>query len=458
MTTHPDWRNKRVLLLGFGEEGRANLHFAARCGASEISVADQAQTIELRADESTLVRRVFSGPEWLAGLCDFDIIMRSPGVPLRHLKEVRAQAPNVLITSGTEIFLQQHRDVTIGVTGTKGKSTTSSLIHHILTLANFNAVLGGNIGIPALRLLDKAASLYLLELSSYQLADIHHSPHIAVFLNLYPEHLDHHGDFQTYGEAKANIARFQHQGDRLILPSDAPLLKQITQTRQAEVRFWGTPEGCAWIDRDVYYYRCAQGISHAVCSVKDPLIKGPGNQRNILAALTSLSHLSIPSNILRDAIATFRPLPHRLETVGVAGGVTYVNDSISTVPEAAINALETFDGLVSTIILGGYDRGVSFDRLADYLLRTTVRTIIVFPPSGTRILQALRQHPLFAKQQPEIIEVSTMEDAVHNAAQRTPVSTVCLLSPASPSFPLFKNFEERGALFREEVLKLSQHA
>jgi len=454
VSTYPDWSKKRILLLGFGEEGRANLHFAARCGAAEIAIADQAQTIKLRADESPLVRRVYSGSEWLTGLFDFDVIMRSPGVPLRYVKEVRAQAPNVLITSGTELFLERHRDITIGVTGTKGKSTTSSLICHMLKLANFDAILGGNIGIPALRLLDTPASLYVLELSSYQLADIHHSPHVAVFLNLYPEHLDHHGDFQAYGEAKANIARFQHHGDYLVLPSDTPLLEQITKERQAELRLWGAPASCAWIDNDVYYYRCKKGIAHAVCGISDTLLKGPGNQRNILAALACLSHLSIPADVLRDAITTFQPLPHRLETVGVVGGVTYVNDSISTVPEAAINALETFDGLVSTMILGGYDRGVSFDKLADYLLRTTVRTIIVFPPSGARIAQALRQHPLFTNQRLEIIEVSTMHDAVNNAALRTPQSTVCLLSPASPSFPLFRNFEERGATFRETVLKL----
>jgi UDP-N-acetylmuramoylalanine--D-glutamate ligase len=167
-----------------------------------------------------------------------------------------------------------------------------------------------------------------------------------------------------------------------------------------------------------------------------------------------VSHLSIPEQILAEAISTFTPLPHRLETVDTVGGITYVNDSISTVPEAAINALETFGPLVHTIILGGFDRGVSFTGLADYLMHTNVRVILLLPPSGARIAQTLKEHPLFDATQRTLIEVKSMEDAVRHASQCTAHSSVCLLSPASPSFPLFRNFEERGAAFRNSVLQL----
>ncbi len=454
MSFYPDWSSKRVLLLGFGAEGRASLHYSVKCRAREIAIADQAEEVALTPSESQLVRHRFTGKHWLEGIYDFDVVVRSPGVSLRHINEVSRRAPQTVVTSGTEIFLQHHRDNTIGVTGTKGKSTTSSLIHHMLKLAKRDSILGGNIGLPALNLLDKETTHYVLELSSYQLADVRHSPRVSVFLNLYPEHLDHHGDFNQYGEAKANITRFQRARDRLVVPTDSEIIHRLTASTSAERVFWGSADGSAWVDDNFFYYRCEQGTAHKVCSVTSPLLKGPGNQRNILAALAALSDLSIPETILADAISSFNPLPHRLETVGTAHGVTFINDSISTVPEATINALETFGPLVQTVILGGFDRGVSFDGLADYLMHTDVQTVLLFPPSGARIALALRQHPLFDSRQPALVEVSTMQEAVLHASQCTSPASVCLLSPASPSFPLFKNFEERGLAFRAAVLGL----
>lgn len=454
MNGYPDWSAKRVLLLGFGAEGRASLEYCTKCSAREIAIADHTESLTLSPSESHMVSQTFSGTNWLEGIYDFDIILRSPGVPLRHLSDISRRAPHALVTSGTEIFLEHHCSNTIGVTGTKGKSTTSSLIHHVLTRAHKDSVLGGNIGVPALSLLERKADFYVLELSSYQLADVRHSPHVAVFLNLFAEHLDHHGDFHQYGQAKANITRFQNNADRLIVPSDSELLHRLTACSSAEKVTWGSPETSAWIDHNSFYYRCRQGRAHRVCNIETPLLKGPGNQRNILAALAAVSHLSIPEHILAEAIATFRPLPHRLETIDTVRGITYVNDSISTVPEATINALETFGTLVQTIILGGFDRGVSFAGLADYLMHTEVSTVLLFPPSGERIAVALREHPLFDETRRTLIDVQSMENAVRHAAQCTPPSSVCLLSPASPSFPLFKNFEERGAAFRTAVQEL----
>lgn len=452
MSLHANWSDKRVLLLGFGAEGRSNLLYAAKCGAREIAIADQASSVTVPSDDAHLITRVFSGVDWLAGLYDYDIIIRSPGVPLRHLSNLPQAAPQTVVTSGTDIFLGQHRDRTIGITGTKGKSTTSSLIYHILTRANIAAQLGGNIGIPALNLLDTRAAVYVLELSSYQLADVRTSPHIAVLLNLYPEHLDHHGSFELYGAAKASISRFQTHQDTLVLPSGSEHLQRLTESSSAQRVLWGTPNDRSWIEQEHFYYRCAKGLTHKVCSITTPLLKGPGNQRNILAALAAISHLSLPTDVLAQALASFRPLPHRLEEVAVTSGVTFINDSISTVPEATINALETFGPLVGTVLLGGFDRGVSFAKLADYLMQTNVKTILLFPPSGTRIAQALKEHPLFSSNPRTIIEVSSMQDAVYHARVNTPPGSICLLSPASPSFPLFKNFEERGAAFRDAVL------
>lgn len=450
------WNNKRVLILGFGEEGRANLHFARKCGATAIAIADQSPNLSLKDDEAALVNNTYTGESWLSGCADYDIILRSPGVSLRHIAQIRRDRPDIVITSGTDIFLGLCGNKTIGVTATKGKSTTSSLIHSILIHAGYNSKLGGNIGLPALKLLDETASIYVLELSSYQLADVTHSPDTAVFLNLFPEHLDHHGDFQSYGEAKANISRFQNPTGRLIIPYQFTAINSLTAGHRGDKIIWGHPTGRAWITDNAYYYRDTHGIAHRICDIDETNLKGPGNQRNIQAALAALSHLNISSDILARAIIDFSPLPHRLEHVGTVNGVTFINDSISTVPEATINALETFGDAVKTVILGGYDRGVSFDSLADYLLtQTKTQNIILFPPSGARIAKALTSHPKFSELGVRLVEVSQMKDAVTKAKELTPSGAICLLSPASPSFPIFKNFEERGAVFRGEVLRES---
>jgi UDP-N-acetylmuramoylalanine--D-glutamate ligase len=452
-----DLKGKRVLILGFGVEGRANLRFAVKQGAKEIAVAEQSVDLILEPAESAAVKETHTGDSWLSQLDRYDVILRSPGVPLRHLDKIRRDHPEITITSGTDIFLSLHGDKTIGITGTKGKSTTSSLIYSVLAAAGYNVKFGGNIGLAAASLLEEPADIYVLELSSYQLADITHSPSTALFLNLFPEHLDHHGDFESYGSAKANISRFQKSGNRLIVPHDFTAINSLTKSHLGDRITWGDPRGSSWIEDNSYYYRDPGGTAHRVCNVESTILKGPGNKQNIQAVLAALSHLKIAPETLARAITTFKPLPHRLENVGTIDGITFINDSISTVPEAAINALETFGTDVKTVILGGYDRGVCFNSLASYLIaKTEVRNIILFPPSGARIAQALREHSNFAAREIRISNVENMKDAVSLAHKTTPAGAVCLLSPASPSFPIFKNFEQRGLVFRKEVLALSE--
>lgn len=450
-----NWHNKRVLILGFGNEGHANLAYAARCGAKEIAVADQSTEIILSPNERACITKCFTGVDWLQGLYDYDIILRSPGVPIHCLVDVQKAAPHIQITSGTNIFLSHHSAKTIGVTGTKGKSTTSSLIHHLLVTAGIDSQLCGNIGIPAITLLDSPSSLFVLELSSYQLADISTSPSTAIYLNLYPEHLDYHGDFESYAQAKSRIGRFQAPQDRLILPCDSTALIGMGATKGVNVTTWGTRDSAAWIEQDAFYHRCQRGLTHHLCKVTDAQLRGPGNHRNILAALAAVTHLRIPPDALAQAITSFYPLPHRLEVVATQRGITYINDSISTVPQATINALETFGSDVRTVILGGYDRGICFEQLTDYLLcKTQIETVILFSPSGRRIEQSLKDHPFFLERTLTLLHADTMAEAVRLAASHTPQKAICLLSPASPSFPLFKNFAERGQLFCQEVRTL----
>jgi UDP-N-acetylmuramoylalanine--D-glutamate ligase len=451
-----DLAHKKVLIVGFGGEGRANLRYAAARGAQSIAICDQTQQLEISSDDRKLVERIFTGDTWLEAAHTYDIIMRSPGVPLHLLDAVIKRSPQIQVTSSTDIFLSKHRDRTIAITGTKGKSTTTSLLHRILCAAGYDAHIGGNIGIAAISLIDTSAAIYVLELSSYQLEDINHSPHRAILLNLYPEHLDHHGDFERYAAAKARIATNQRPSDLLILPEEAHILSSSTNRSPASRSYFSGQNAQAWIEDDTYFYYDTHGRRTSLCSVNDTKLKGPGNRQNILAVLTALQSFTIPREILAETIANFAPLPHRLEEVGVAFGVRYINDSISTVPEACMNALETFGDEVKTIILGGYDRGVSFDNLAHYLLSSAVENAILFPPSGARIEAAIAQlAAATGARQILFTHVQSMSEAITTASHVTPQGSICLLSPASPSFPIFKNFEERGQRFRECVRKLA---
>lgn len=450
-----NWSEKRVLLLGFGEEGRANLRYLQAYSPRSISIADQSTELSLTADEQRVIQRYHLGPDWLEALGDYDVIVRSPGVPRVLLDEALENGANVHITSGTDIFLARHAAKTIGVTATKGKSTTSSLLHATLVASGMNAHLGGNIGIPALLLQDTAADLFVLELSSYQLEDITHSPHGALFLNLYPEHLDHHRDFRNYANAKARITRFQSEDDFLVLPTHHQAVIDSTTATRAHRIFFGDPSSAAWIENDHYHVRMHSGRVHQLCNIHETRLKGPGNHQNILAVLATLSRYPITPSAVSHAISSFAPLPHRLEEVATIDGVTYINDSISTVPEATINALDTFGDAVKTIIIGGYDRGITFEGLAHYLRGTAVRTIILFPPSGARIEAALRDKEHERSAQVSLFFVDSMQTAVRLAHEHTPPGSMCVLSPASPSFPLFKNFKERGDSFKREVLRLN---
>ncbi len=450
-----DAQGKRVLLIGFGNEGRANLNYVAAQKPRSIGIADQASRVALSPAESALVSSLHTGQNWLEAIGDYDILIRSPGVPLHAIAQAAASNPQLIITSSTNIFLETHARKSIGITGTKGKSTTTSLIHNILRKAGINACLGGNIGVAAVSLLETPADLYVLELSSYQLEDCAHSPHGAVFLNLYPEHLDHHGDFSLYGRAKAQISRHQHREDFLVRPHAFPLIHELTTPSPSTVITFGSAESQAWIEGEVYHYRALDGGVRRLCSVHATRLKGPGNQQNILAALCVAARYHIPDSVLVDTLISFAPLPHRLEEVGCVNGVTYINDSISTVPQATMNALETFGTQVKTLILGGYDRGIPFDELGTYLASSAVETLLLFPPSGSRIRATAEAAYAALGKSVRMLPVESMRQALDYAHEYTPTGALCLLSPASPSFPIFKNFEERGEQFKAEVHRLA---
>jgi UDP-N-acetylmuramoylalanine--D-glutamate ligase len=343
----------------------------------------------------------------------------------------------------------------IGVTGTKGKSTTASLIHHVLKHAGLSAELVGNIGQPPLARIDVVPkdTYFVHEFSSHQLAEIQTSPHIAVLLNIVPEHLDYYPNFETYVSAKENITRFQGPADFLVFSDDYPVPAAIAARTRAQLRAFSLerPANGCYVRKDTIVRPNMNG-EEEILSIREIPLQGRFNIHNVLAAITAASLCDVPAAAIRDAVRSFIALPHRLERAGTYKGITFYDDSIATVPEATLAALEALGSDVQTLVLGGHERNLDFNDLGAKL-PASVRTVILFPPTGERIwkaIETLSKNPL-----PQAFFVSQMEEAVKIAYEHTSPGGICLLSPASPSFGTFKNYRERGDSFKTFVRKLS---
>ena len=400
-------KDKKILILGFGREGRDTLLFLKKLfPKKKIGIADR----KLSKD-------------YLKNLDKYDVIIKSPGIPFKILPR------SVLgrITSQTEIFFDNCPGKIIGITGTKGKSTTASLIYDILKAGKIKAHLVGNIGKPVLNLLPSAPfaaarvkDVYVYELSSFQLTNLKKSPHIAVLLNIYQEHLDYYRSFKEYAQAKANITLHQTKDDFLIYNSTDKLVSQIAKKTKAKI-----------IPIKGGYYNLDRQAAKKVGKL-----------------------FKIPKEKIEKAINNFKPLPHRLEPVGTYRGVTFYNDSLATIPEATIAALDILGDRVETIFLGGFDRKIDFKGLAKRVLQSKIKNIILFPTSGKRIWEALRLTSFAqGKKLPKHYFLDNMQKAVKLAYKYTGKGKICLLSCASPSFGLFKDYAERGDLFKKYVKK-----
>lgn len=400
-----DLKNKKILILGYGIEGKATQHFLRSLLPNiKIGIADQKD-----------------GHDYLEKQQDYDLVIKSPGIP-KHLVTIP-------YTTATNIFFANVKGKTIGVTGSKGKSTTTALIYEILKNAGLKALLVGNIGHPMLEALSKSNTIediWVCELSSFQLDDIRYSPHISVILNLYTEHLDYHKTLEEYFVAKKNIVAQARENDFFVYNPAFEELGQL-KTKAKIIPF---------ID--------AMPFDEKII----PLL-GEHNKDNVRAAVTVARLLNIADKYIASAIKNFKSLPHRLELVGAFKGIIFYDDAIATIPQATIAAIETL-GKIGTIFLGGSERGQDFDKLADAIIYKKITKIVIFPDTGPKILKLIRAK---AKNLPHIFETTRMEEAVQFAYKYTPKGTICLLSCASPSFSLWKNFEEKGDLFRKFVKK-----
>ncbi|MBR6961269.1 UDP-N-acetylmuramoyl-L-alanine--D-glutamate ligase [Candidatus Saccharibacteria bacterium] len=410
-------RGQKILILGFGREGKSTLAFLNReLPDAEIAIAD----INPIEDESVVKYTTFTGPEYLNCCKDYNVIIKAPGV---SIKNDLPDSEKAKITSQTDLFLQAYRNQTIGITGTKGKSTTSSLIYHILQKTGKKSVLVGNIGKPCFDFIDEITpeTIVVFEISAHQLEYVKASPHYAVLLNIYEEHFDHYATPEDYYSAKKNIFRLQQTGDLLVY---GDIFQHATQAElDAAPSFKIDIEKTEVVPKS---------------QIKTTLL-GEHNLKNIEAAAAVAYALRIDGEAFLDAVASFQGLPHRLQYVGTFRGIKFYNDSIATAQEATINAVKAV-GDVDTLILGGMDRGLDYHPLVEFLKHSNVRNILLLPDTGAKIEQ------IFAEDRyvQGLIRVKNMEEAVKMAYEVTNPSQSCLLSPAAASYGFYKDFQERG--------------
>ncbi|OGV96150.1 UDP-N-acetylmuramoylalanine--D-glutamate ligase [Microgenomates group bacterium RBG_16_45_19] len=419
-----------VLIAGFAREGQSTLRYLLKHYPHlNIAVADVNPTAV-----KDLSYQTFSGPNYLSHLHQFDTVIRSPGISRQQLASARQ------ITTAINLFMAACPGMTIGVTGTKGKSTTSALIHHFLKTAKLDTQLVGNIGTPALDFLEQIhpKTHVVIELSSYQLADLQFSPHLAVILPISEEHLSYHGDFAAYVEAKKQIVIRQTAADYVVYHAHNHQAQAIAQASKGQkIAYAATLDLPSFIPpRD-----------------QIPLL-GRANLENILAAAAVAQILNIKPYVLTQALKSFKPLPHRLEPIGTYQGITFYNDSLSTTPVATLHALEALGPKVATLIAGGFDRGLDYSELGAVLAQSKLQTLLLLPDTGPRLQATI----LTAQPHPQLtmMPVQSMAQAVQLAFKHTPKGQICLLSPAAASFNLFKDYVDRGNTFKRLVQTYSQ--
>ncbi len=449
-----DFKNKKVAVVGLGIEGVSSVKFLVEKGA-DVTVLDEREEkeIELIKEVENLPIKFIFGKDYLDDLKYFDLVVRSPGVQLNLLQKFTESEK---ITSQTKIFFDLCPSEIIGVTGTKGKGTTSTLILEMLKKQGFDAYLGGNIGVPPFEFLNKLSdqSKVVLELSSFQLLDLTKSPHIAVMLMVTSEHLNYHGTTEEYVNAKRNILRFQTTDDFAILNRDYPATnesdihtdgKVLHTSREREVMGDGSfvREGAIWIRVD--------GREKKVIDTKEILLPGEHNYENVCAASLAayLSGVSIEN--IEEVLKTFKGLEHRLELVGTVNGVRYYDDSFSTTPETAIAAIKAFKN-PEIIILGGSSKGSDFEELGDIISKAeNIKAIIGIGIEWEKIKEEIEKHNVKLL---SIEGAENMEQIVLAASKLAVSGDVVLLSPACASFDMFKNYKDRGNQFKEQVKNL----
>ena len=445
--------NKRVLVVGLGKSGVAAALFLKSRGA-QVTVSDSkpqeqlSEEIPILLDHGIAVETGGHGERTFHGQ---DLIVVSPGVPVDSPALVQARALGEPVIGEIELAARFLPKNMVAITGSNGKTTTTTLIGEIISAGGYPTRVGGNIGTPAISLVATARrdSVIVLEVSSFQLETIQtFRPKVAVVLNVTPDHLDRHRTFETYVDAKARIFENQHADDFAVLNADDPVCVELSDRTRAQV-FWFSrkkevQQGASLRDGRILF-RDSSGQQEIMVASEIPL-KGAHNLENTLAAICAGALMKCAPERIREAVRNFKAVEHRLEYVATIRGVEYYNDSKATNVDATIKALESFPANIH-LILGGKDKGSDYTVLND-LLRQRVKRVYTIGAAADKIESQVREAA-------EIVHAESLDSAVQRASASAQPGDIVLLAPACASFDQFRNYEHRGKVFKELVQRLS---
>ena len=443
---------KRVLVVGLGKSGVASALFMKAHGA-RVTVSDTKSGDELRNEIPVLLDHgitVETGGHGDRTFRGQDLIVVSPGVPVDAPPLVQARSLGEMVIGEIELAAQFLPGPIVAITGSNGKTTTTTLMGEIMTAAGVPTLVGGNIGTPAISLAERAKpeTVVVLEISSFQLETVQtFRPKIAVVLNVTPDHLDRHRTFEIYTDAKARIFENQQGSDFAVLNADDPNCVAMGARTRAQV-FWFSRQKevqqGAWVRDGNVVFRDSNG-QREILQVSEIPLKGAHNLENVLAAVCSGVLMGCAPEKVRQAVRDFKAVEHRLEFVATIAGVDYYNDSKATNVDATIKALESFPANIH-LILGGKDKGSDYTVLND-LIRQRVKVVYTIGAAATKIESQVKGA--------DIVHAETLENAIRKANATAQAGDVVLLAPACASFDQFKNYEHRGKIFKDIVAALA---
>lgn len=424
------YKDKKVLIMGFGREGISTYNYIRKyLPEKKLGIADIKEvTLE---DENVIFH---TGADYMTAMKNYDIVMKTPGISVRDV-----EIPDgVTLTCQTDLFLKYAPCMKVGITGTKGKTTTSTLIYEVISASGKDTCLIGNIGVPVFDVLDASeGKIAVIEMSSHQLEFTRTSPHIAVLTNVYPEHLDHYNGFEGYVGAKLNIMNHQSENDFLIFNPDQDLVGIVDFDKVRSTKFAVSGE------QDDEFLK-------SLTSLNDRLL-GVHTHQDIFFAAKVAEILGISKDAVKKGVENFKGIPHRLEPVGEFKGIKFFNDSIATIPHAVECGVDAI-GNVDTLIFGGLDRGIGYDEFEKYLMSCPVLNLIGMPETGHNIINNL----IAAGCTKTMVKAQDMDHAVSAAFELTKKGKSCLLSPAASSYNVYKNFEYKGNHYKEVIKKLGE--
>lgn len=447
-----DMKNKKVAVIGVGISNLPLIKYLVKLGA-DVTACDKRCKEDLGknyTEPESLGVKFSLGDNYLKNLSG-DVIFKTPGMRFDVPELLAAKANGSVVTSEMEIFFDVCPSHIIGVTGSDGKTTTTTLIHKMMTTSGYKTWLGGNIGNPLLAETEnmKEDDWVILELSSFQLHTMRKSPEIAVITNISPNHLDMHKDYREYIDAKKNVMLYQSGDNVLVVNADNDVTAQIGKEAKGAVRYFSRKgKADVYLDGDVI-----KRSGGAVLNINDIKIPGMHNVENYMAAVAAVEGL-VDDRVIRGVAKTFGGVEHRIELVRTLDGVRYYNSSIDSSPNRTINTLRVFPEKV-IMIGGGKDKGIPYDELGPSLAEH-VKVLILIGATSDKIQESLNAEikKTGKGKDIEVIRAVSYEDAVNTARSRASVGDVVILTPASTSFDMFRNFEERGNLFKKIVNEL----